>query len=208
MALAQNSFPQAANKPHKGERTRARIVDAAEALVLERRGADFQMAEVASACGMTKGALYYHFRDKTALVEEVFDRAASEFVLGLEQLADDSQPPHETLQALCRAFAQEVRGSGTVIVALAGELAGTPGALTRLETRIDRISTLVEAQLRRARAAGRVRPDVDLGMASTAICGAFLFAAFHKVHHHGESFDIDAFTEELLDLVRQGLATA
>ena len=206
MSLTEKIAERVETKTRKSERTRERIVTAAGRLVLERRGADFQMAEVASACGMTKGALYYYFRDRTALVEEVFDRAANEFIERIESIAGSGLPPRETLEALCGAFAEEVRQGGTVIVALATELAGTSGALARLESRVDRVSAIVEGQLARACEAGEVRADVDLGFISSMICGAFLFAAFRRVREQGDAFDAPAFSSELMGLVAQGLA--
>ena len=208
MSLHEKIAERVETRTRKSERTRERIVAAAQALVLERRGADFQMAEVAAACGMTKGALYYYFRDRTALVEEVFDRAAGEFLEHVESITAQGRPAHETLEALCGAFAEEVRQGGTVIVALATELAGTSGALSRLESRVDRISGIVEGQLERAREQGEVRDDVDLGLVSSAICGAFLFAAFRRVREQGDAFDAPAFSAELMGLVAQGLASA
>jgi len=111
VSLTERIVERVETKTRKSERTRERIVSAAAQLVLERRGADFQMAEVAAACGMTKGALYYYFRDRTALVEEVFDRAANEFVGRIESIAGSGLPPRETLEELCGAFAEEVEES-------------------------------------------------------------------------------------------------
>ena len=208
MGLQEKIAERVETKTRKSERTRERIVEAAWELVLERRSADFQMAEVAAACGMTKGAPYYYFPDRTALVEEVFDRAAGEFLERIEELAAQNLPSQEILEALCKAFAEEVLQGGAVIVALATELAGTTGALSRLESRVDRISGIVEEQLVRAREQGEIRDGVDLGLVSSAICGAFLFAAVRRVREQGSAFDAPAFSAELMRLVTQGLASA
>ena len=208
MGLQEKIAERVETKTRKSERTRERIVEAAWELVLERRSADFQMAEVAAACGMTKGAPYYYFPDRTALVEEVFDRAAGEFLERIEELAAQDLSSQEILEALCKAFAEEVLQGGVVIVALATELAGTTGALSRLESRVDRISGIVEEQLVRAREQGEIRDGVDLGLVSSAICGAFLFAAFRRVREQGSAFDAPAFSAELMRLVTQGLASA
>ncbi|MBQ9059007.1 MAG: TetR/AcrR family transcriptional regulator [Atopobiaceae bacterium] len=206
MSLHKKISKHVETRTRKSERTRERIVAAAREFVLERRGVDFQMAEVAAACGMTKGALYYYFRDRTALVEEVFDRAAGEFLERIEGIGALNLPAHETLEALCGVFADEVRQGGAVIVALATELAGTTGALSRLEMRVDRISAIVEEQLKRAREQGEVRDGVDLGLVSSAVCGAFLFAAFRRVREQGDAFDAPTFSAELMSLVSHGLA--
>ena len=97
-----------------------------------------------------------------------------------------------------RAVAQQV-------AALRLEPAGALGAIERLETRIDGISSIVEGQLERARAAGEVREGVDLRLFSSAVCGAFLFAAFRRIREQGDAFDAPAFSTELMDLVTQGV---
>ncbi len=58
----------------KGEQTRARIVDAAMAL-LEERGYDgMTMRAVAEAAGVSQGNAYYYFSSKEHLVQGFYDR--------------------------------------------------------------------------------------------------------------------------------------
>jgi AcrR family transcriptional regulator len=57
--------------------TRRRILDAANALIESRPGATISMSEVAARAGVSRQALYLHFRDRTALFVEV-SRVADE----------------------------------------------------------------------------------------------------------------------------------
>ena len=55
--------------------TRERLLDAAEALFRERGVTRTSLAEVATAAGMTRGAVYWHFKDKADLFRAMCDRA-------------------------------------------------------------------------------------------------------------------------------------
>lgn len=71
--------------------TKARILDAADA-VFVRRGTDgARMQEIADEAGVNKALLHYHFRSKSELARAVWLRIASSFVPGiLEMMASDA----------------------------------------------------------------------------------------------------------------------
>ena len=55
--------------------TRSLILDTAE-LVFERRGVSgASLHEIAKAAGLTRGAIYWHFKDKAALFDAMMERA-------------------------------------------------------------------------------------------------------------------------------------
>jgi AcrR family transcriptional regulator len=61
-----------------GEDTRARIVSVARQLFAENGYADTSINDLVNAARVTRGALYHHFKDKTALFAEVFTEVARE----------------------------------------------------------------------------------------------------------------------------------
>ena len=63
---------------HQRGEGRERILDEARALFLERGFASTSMQEIADAVGMTKPALYYHFKDKQDLLLAVLGREMEE----------------------------------------------------------------------------------------------------------------------------------
>jgi AcrR family transcriptional regulator len=68
------------------ENTKARILDAADA-VFVRRGIDgARMQEIADQAGVNKALLHYHFRSKADLARAVWLRIASSFVPGIFQM--------------------------------------------------------------------------------------------------------------------------
>ncbi|MFN3931436.1 MAG: TetR/AcrR family transcriptional regulator [Brevundimonas sp.] len=94
----------------RGEQTRDRIMDVAEASVLAKGFAATSIDEILYEAGITKSGFFYHFRDKNDLAlglierfrlqnlsifEEIFDRAAElnedplhAFLVGLKLLAE------------------------------------------------------------------------------------------------------------------------
>lgn len=57
------------------ELTRTTILDAAERLFVERGYAATPLEAIAQAAGATRGALYWHFRDKAALLSALHERS-------------------------------------------------------------------------------------------------------------------------------------
>ncbi len=58
----------------KGGDTRARILDAAEAAVLDKGFAATSIEELIAAVGITKGGFFYHFKDKGELAQALLVR--------------------------------------------------------------------------------------------------------------------------------------
>ncbi|WP_158590584.1 TetR family transcriptional regulator [Salinisphaera sp. LB1] len=56
--------------------TRARILDAAETEMLERGVTQTSLERIARRADVTRGAIYWHFADKTALLEAMVQRTA------------------------------------------------------------------------------------------------------------------------------------
>lgn len=62
--------------PKDGSATRDKILDAAQSLMLERGHASTSIDEVINRAGITKGALFYHFKSKSDLAHAVVKRYA------------------------------------------------------------------------------------------------------------------------------------
>lgn len=79
---------------------RERILTAAYHLFLERGYADVSMQEIADAAGVTKGAPYYHFRDKEELFGEVFRRELASVRAGFVDRLEQDGPLRQRLEAV------------------------------------------------------------------------------------------------------------
>ncbi|NTJ11628.1 TetR family transcriptional regulator [Rhizobium lusitanum] len=57
------------------EQTRLALLDAAETLFWEQGAANTSVLDIARTAGLTRGAFYYHFKDKASLFEAMIARA-------------------------------------------------------------------------------------------------------------------------------------
>jgi TetR/AcrR family acrAB operon transcriptional repressor len=91
----------------EAERTREAVLDAAERVFLERGVARASLDEVARAAGVTRGAVYWHFRDKLDLFLAINERARlpQEELLARLAAYDGPDPLSELARALGEGFA-------------------------------------------------------------------------------------------------------
>ena len=66
--------------------TRAALLDAAERVFLQQGVSRTSLADIAHAAGVTRGALYWHFKDKAALFNAMLDRVTLPLSAELEEL--------------------------------------------------------------------------------------------------------------------------
>lgn len=165
----------------KAEATRRLILDAA-ARIFRRDGySAARLADIAAEIGMKAGSLYYHFGSREALVEAVMEtgtrRTHARMVERQAALPPDARPIDRIAAAiethLIMVIAQEDIASATI------KLIWQAPAAVR-----DRVLAEQRAYggfwrdlLREARAAGAIRPDVDLSVVRMAIMGALNWAA-------------------------------
>jgi len=69
----------------EAQETRNRLLDAAELLFLEHGVARTSLQDIASAAGVTRGAVYWHFEDKVQLFHAMMDRATMPLECGMQQ---------------------------------------------------------------------------------------------------------------------------
>ncbi len=95
------------------EATRGELLAAARKLFTERSYGETGTPEIVEAAGVTRGALYHHFRDKQDLFRAVVEREAAAVAAEIEQAAPDTLPPRDALirggEAYLHAMAQDGR---------------------------------------------------------------------------------------------------
>jgi TetR/AcrR family acrAB operon transcriptional repressor len=82
--------------------TRDRILDTAEQVFCERGVAGTSLADIADAAKLTRGAIYWHFRNKGDLFTALLDRVALPMEDMIRKAADESTAdPLGSLRACC-----------------------------------------------------------------------------------------------------------
>lgn len=80
----------------EAEATREALLDAAEVIFLERGVSRTSLEQIARQAGMTRGAVYWHFKNKSDLFHAMLDRVK----MPLRQLLDDVEEPDQPNTAL------------------------------------------------------------------------------------------------------------
>lgn len=95
----------------EAEKTREAILDAAEQVFMENGVARTSLHQIATVAGVTRGAVYWHFRDKMALIHAMADRVMlPEEAFLDDMLAKDSSSPIEALQQVSTEAMRHVLG--------------------------------------------------------------------------------------------------
>lgn len=82
--------------------TRDSILDAAEQLFVRQGVSSTTLQHIASAAGVTRGAIYWHFDDKAVLFNAMMDRATLPMEVALDALtASNGDDPLEELHQYC-----------------------------------------------------------------------------------------------------------
>jgi AcrR family transcriptional regulator len=90
----------------KSESTIAAILSAAEKLFLARHYADVSMDDIAAAAGVTKGALYHHFRNKKDLYLSMMHADLREKQARMRVGVDSAGSCYDRLRRLTEGFLQ------------------------------------------------------------------------------------------------------
>ena len=75
------------------QHTREALLDAAELLFAQRGVSRTSLQEIAKAAGMTRGAVYWHFKDKAELFNAMMARTASPMEEAAQALVNSPLPP-------------------------------------------------------------------------------------------------------------------
>lgn len=73
--------------------TRTALLDAAERVFLQRGVTRTSLTDIAQAAGVTRGALYWHFKDKAALFGAMMDRVTLPLEIDLDGLGAPGDDP-------------------------------------------------------------------------------------------------------------------
>jgi AcrR family transcriptional regulator len=173
------SMAAASSRIQAGQRTRAKLVDAAIQRY-SQRGPDASLDLIAADVGVTKGALYHHFGSKEGLVEEIYKesvRRHAERVIAASSTGTGRERLHGLIDESAKLY-----GSGTPFYKLLLRLhveAGTSRPyLAAIARRVQmRQRDYMTGLARTGQEDGSIRRDIDataLGQAVNAAMQGFL----------------------------------
>jgi TetR/AcrR family transcriptional repressor of mexCD-oprJ operon len=149
------------------ERNLAAILDAAEALLDERRAAS--IAAVATRAGVSRVTVYAHFSTREAILEAVIERAVGRAAVAFDDATAGASSAADALERAIRASWAELSRHTAIAAAAAAQL--SPDALRRThEPAYADARRLFEAGMER----GEFRDDVPV---------EWLLSVFHALLH-------------------------
>lgn len=103
--------------------TRQRLLDAAEALFQRKGVSRTSLAEIAETAGVTRGAVYWHFKDKADVFNAMMERGTEPLrALGCSRPAGPDEHPlqaiRQSLQAVFRTMLNDAHIRGLIEIAM------------------------------------------------------------------------------------------
>jgi TetR/AcrR family transcriptional regulator, acrAB operon repressor len=192
--------------------TRERLLDAAEVVFRQRGVTRTSLAEVATAAGVTRGAVYWHFKDKAALFHAMCDRATLPLDALFERASETaSTDPLATLRELCVGALQRLAVDARTQVVfevifhkteLVDELAGV--ATSHEHERCQCLGQ-IESIIRRCAELGELPKDIDTALAAQGL-NALMVGIMHEWVLNPVAYDLAAAAPALIDAFLAGLA--
>lgn len=194
------------SKTKKSAATRARIIRAASQLITQRAGTNFQMSEISEMCHMSKGALYYYFRDRDDLVEAVFSQALEDFSQRLREVGDDAGSARDALCEMCDTFERSLIREGALVFAVIRELLQSrDNILPQIEERFGGLTSIICDQVERGKREGLIREGVDSGLAASMLCGCMSFATISSSLQEGRLEGTESLGTVLFKQLMEGI---
>ena len=147
----------------KGERTRARIIDAAARLIYERGVAGTTLEDIRASAEVSGSQLQHYFADKDELVQAVIGHQADTIVGNQRRSALGVGGGLQAWRDMVIATARDASGrGGCPLGSLGGQVAESdPQARALIAAGFEQWSAAISDGLRALHAAGHLRADLD-----------------------------------------------
>ncbi len=162
----------------RAERARRQeILDTAATVIASSGYVGTSLKDIADACGIQAGSLYHHFASKEAIAVELVARFKAEMErLGDEALhsvaGEGAAPPRAQIIALCTSIAECTVANRAALQLISYEPpAGASAEFVELvRSRPASVMAAMTEILRRARADGVLKRDVDIELFAIELC--------------------------------------
>ena len=188
---------------------RERILAAAGVLFADRGFDAVSVADIASACGISTGLIYYHFKDKQTLYDTVVRESIHLFeATAIDTLVGDGEPA-ERLRRFILSYMHLLEGHAALMRLLIRSVSdlGTPAprhVLMRSAAIVDRLRAVIDEGI----ASGTFRA-VDPHLAATALfalINTLMTARVLETPLGGQAGDVDEQAAFMTDLFLRGIA--
>jgi len=182
-------------KTRDPEATRSALLDAAEAVFLEKGFGNAALSEIARKAKVTKSLIHHYFGSKGGLWRAVKKRRFSKYAeTQLAMLRDAGRPTTELLRQSIAFFFNFLKQNPEMVRIMAWMFLERDQEECLFKDR--ELNELGVAKLREAQEAGLLRPDVDARFVLFTFVGLAQHW-FQDKAHFLEDFDTDGLPEDL-----------
>lgn len=189
--------------------TRDSLLDAAEHVFFEKGYSRATLEDIARHAGVTRGALYWHFRDKADVLQAMLARVE----LPLEALVGelervDANRPLATLRELCLHALRQLAHDGRrqrVYTILLHRMETTPQMHDHLHQMLTRGFPVLESLLERALTMGELAPHLSPRVVAYGL-QSYLHGIYSNWLRAPDRFPLEVAMDGLLTIFFRGLA--
>ncbi|MFT4191933.1 MAG: TetR family transcriptional regulator [Comamonas sp.] len=191
--------------------TRDQLLDAAEHLFQQHGVSRTALQQIAEQAGLTRGAIYWHFKDKAELFNAMMERVRLPFEEIIERLRQDSShsPLSRLRQILQESFHrihtdEQTRRVFEIIyhkIEIIGEI---DAVMDRRNDCRREFLAMIENELAQAAASGHIRPDIAPRNAARVL-HAMLDGLIFNWLLDPEDQDLVALSRQAYDIFEAGL---
>ena len=167
---------ESGTKSEKSARTRQRILDSAAAVLAEKGYAGLRMSDIAKLADYPAPAMYYYFKNRDELVDEVLQlggRLTREHVEGVLDGLPAGTTPMERICAAAEAHVRFALQLPEYSVAVTRNMGQLPDPIRKRQLALQRrYGNLWRTLLRDAQENGDIASGVDLSVARMYVLGA------------------------------------
>lgn len=190
----------------EAEHTREAILNAATDLFAQKGVQSTSLVEIAENADVTRGAIYWHFKNKLEIFEALHDKLHKEFIEVLVQdLKYDHPEPLQQMQNTCTklmlVLADDKQKQKTLNLFLIkcnydGELASFKVCHKQHK---EESLTLLKQYMDRAKRKGFLASDADTGILATAI-NCYMKGILFTFLNDPDGFDLKAVAPQLMEI--------
>ncbi|MBC7681851.1 MAG: TetR family transcriptional regulator [Ferruginibacter sp.] len=195
------------------EHTYAALLEAAEQMFFDKGVAHTTLADIASAAGMTRGAIYWHFKDKGALLQALFAQATlpMENMLA-EATAYIATDPLGALRHMCLQALITLAGSPrqqrvfSILFHKCENVGEVAGVLEHELACRDECLAKFEDILQQAITQGQLPPDTDVFLSLQTLHN-FTMGTMREWLLEPQSYPLASAAPAMVDMLIAGLRT-